>query len=93
MNSTTTENPIPDALAVIVKQLRNDREYYRAWQSNIAMAFQDAMTGAGYRFPDLHALANEAAYNFLDNLMKSPTPEEDFGGKIDHTEIMHGDDR
>jgi hypothetical protein len=64
------ENPIPDALAIITKQLREDKEYYIAWQSNIAMAFQDAMTHAGYRFPDLHKLANEAADDFLDNLMK-----------------------
>lgn len=67
-----TQNPIPDALAVIVKQLREDKGYYIAWQSNIAMAFQDAMTNAGYRFPDLHKLANQAADNFLDNLMRKP---------------------
>jgi GH25 family lysozyme M1 (1,4-beta-N-acetylmuramidase) len=64
------ENPIPDALAVIVKQLRDDKDYYRAWQSNIAMAFQDSVTLAGYRFPELHKLANEAADNFLNNLTR-----------------------
>ena len=71
-----TENPIPDALAVIVNQLREDKGYYIAWQSNIAMAFQDAMTDAGYRFPDLHNLANQAADNFLNNLMKKPSVRE-----------------
>ena len=73
------KNPIPDALAVIVKQLQEDKGYYSAWKSNIAMAFQDAMTRAGYRFPDLHKLANQAADDFLDNLMRrfaTPPKEE-----------------
>jgi GH25 family lysozyme M1 (1,4-beta-N-acetylmuramidase) len=34
------------------------------------MAFQDSVTLAGYRFPELHKLANEAADNFLNNLTR-----------------------
>ena len=66
---TKMENPVPDALAIIVKYLQNDKSYYIAWQSNIAMAFQDEMHRKGYRLPDLHEIANKAADNFLKLLI------------------------
>ena len=59
----------PIAFKIFASTLKKDKELYYAYQSNIAMAFQDAVTGAGYRFPDLHKLANDAAKNFLNLLI------------------------
>jgi hypothetical protein len=63
------ENLVPDAIAIIVKHLQDDKSYYIAWQANIAMAFQDEMHRKGYRLPDLYEIANKAADNFLELLM------------------------
>lgn len=78
-------NSIRDALAIIVQQLREDEDYYRGWKANIATAFQDTMENAGYKFPDLHKLANQAAENFLDNLMKISPSHKD--KKTQHSQI------
>jgi hypothetical protein len=64
------ENLVPDAIAIIVKHLQDDKSYYIAWQANIAVAFQDEMQRRGYRLPDLYEIANKAADNFLELLMK-----------------------
>lgn len=61
--------PFPIALNVFASTLKKDRELYYTYQNNIAMAFQDAVTGAGYRFPDLHKLANDGAKDFLNLLI------------------------
>ena len=58
-----------EAFDIVVKQLREDSGYYYAWQSNIAIAFQDTLTNAGYNFPDLHRLSNDSAKRFLDLLI------------------------
>jgi len=55
---------------VVAKALREDESFYYGWQSNIAMAFVDVLTNAGYDFPDRNILANRAAKNFLDLLIK-----------------------
>jgi hypothetical protein len=57
------------AFDLMVKELRDDQQYYYAWQSNIAMQFQDEMSNKGYRFPDLHEISNNAAKNFLNLLI------------------------
>lgn len=61
----------------IIKELRKDEELYYGYQSNIAMAFVDA-----YHYykeknnkkyinrNDLHMIANNAASNFLNLLIK-----------------------
>jgi len=54
---------------VLRKALQEDEGYYYAWQANIAVAFQDAMNHAGYKFPDLHKISNDAAKMFLTNLI------------------------
>lgn len=43
-----------EAFNIVVKQLREDEEYNFAWQSNIAVAFQDTLSSAGYQLPELH---------------------------------------
>jgi hypothetical protein len=57
-----------EALNIVIKNIKNDKELYYVWQSNIACQFQDALQRAGYRFPDLQELSNEAAKGFLDLL-------------------------
>lgn len=57
-----------EAIDHLCEQLKNDSSYRHSWKSNIAMAFQDACLRAGYRFPDLHKLSNEAADEFLNLL-------------------------
>lgn len=64
-----TKIEFKDAFDVFTKTLKEDSALYYAYQSNIAVQFQDAITRAGYRFPDLHRLSNEAAMNFLDLLL------------------------
>lgn len=65
------ENPIPQALHVIVEALREHRDYYAGWQANIAMAFVNELESAGYRLPNVHKIANKAADNFLTQLMRA----------------------
>ena len=74
------ENITANAIKTIVKELKRDPAYYISWQANIAMAFQDEMHWAGYKLPDLHAIANRAADNFLKLLM-APIPESDISIK------------
>lgn len=75
---------IPHACGVVFKALREQPDYYYAWQSNIAMAFKDNMQwAAGYTedgdggnriykvTPEqLHQIANDAAKHFLNLLIK-----------------------
>ena len=55
-----------EAYDVISKGLRDDKALYYSYQANLAMAFKDECARMGYKFPDLHIIANEAAKNFLD---------------------------
>jgi hypothetical protein len=68
------QNKFSRAMGVIIKELRDDKQYYYAWQSNIAAQFQDTLFRAGYQFPELHKLSYDAAKSFLDMLiLKSPS--------------------
>ena len=58
-----------EAFDIVAKQLREDIGYYIAWQANIAVAFQDTLSWAGYQFPELHKLSNDAAKRFIDLLI------------------------
>ena len=77
--------PLPEAVEVLKKELGKDKlegSYYHAWQYGISMAFKDCMEQAGVHSPDtenhsilvtrymLHEIANQAAKNFLDLLIK-----------------------
>lgn len=65
-----------DAYDVMAKTLSEDQGLYYAYQSNIAMQFQDVMRGAGYQLPDLHRIANQAAIQFLDLFIGKSVEEQ-----------------
>jgi hypothetical protein len=56
----------------LVKALKKDEGYYITWKANIAMAFFDATLRKTNRISRklLHEVANEAADNFIQMLMK-----------------------
>lgn len=76
---------VPHACEVVFKALRDQPDYYLAWQANIAMAFKDCIyweagytedSNGGNRIynvsPEkLHQIANNAAKYFLNLLIKS----------------------
>jgi hypothetical protein len=57
---------LSDAIAVLVKALKNAPDLRRAWKDNIAMAMKDSY--APYR--SIHDVANEGAERFLDILCR-----------------------
>ena len=60
-------------IANLINELRSDEGYYYSWQSNIAMAFFDEYYRNNKRYKnkdDIHKIANEAAKNFLNLLIK-----------------------
>lgn len=67
-NTTYIKSPIKD----LVKALKKDKEYYIAWQANIAMAFKDEHHRQYGRTSQkkIHEIANQAANNFLNLLIK-----------------------
>lgn len=60
---------------ILVNTLKGDPGYYYTWQANIAMAFKDEYNRATENGKivgiDLHSIANNAAKNFLDLLIRS----------------------
>jgi len=73
-----TKIPFVEALKVVCGTLNKDTELYRAYKYNIAMAFKDEHSRQtegldseeiGYK-QDIHEIANQAAKNFLDLLIK-----------------------
>lgn len=59
-----------EAYETVAAEIRNDPGLWIAYQSNIAMAFKDECARRGYAFPELHAIANDAAINFLNQWIK-----------------------
>jgi len=63
----STNSEVADAVKVLTKALKDDKDFYYGYQSNIAMAFYDEFR----RFSDkvgrntLHKISNNAAKNFL----------------------------
>lgn len=53
----------------LVKALKKDKELFYGWQSNIAVAMQDAYANSGNK-EDIHKISNEGAKNFLNLLIK-----------------------
>jgi hypothetical protein len=69
------EITIQQAVARVVRALKEDADYRYGWQANIAVQFQDSWnrlmkTDLGAGDPAIHALSNEAANNFLDLLCR-----------------------
>lgn len=61
---------IKNEMDVVRKRLRDDKELYYGWQSNIAMVFVDECHRVGIEHEKLHKVANTAAKYFLDLLIK-----------------------
>ena len=70
---------LKESIEVLCNELK-DEDYYRSWSANIAMAFKD-LVQYNVKFDDgepitilnresIHVLANNAADNFLKQLMK-----------------------
>jgi len=59
-------------MKAVTNLLREDSNYYYGWQSNIAMAFYDECRRNSVRINSskLAKIANNAAKNFLDQLMR-----------------------
>ena len=55
------------AVMILTNALRKDRELWWAYQSNIAICFQDEVNRDGPKIPKdkLYAISNRAANNFL----------------------------
>lgn len=64
-----SEDDLADAISVLVRALKKDDNYRMTWQANIAMAFQDEFHRS-HRHCGVHEMSNEAAKNFLSNLMR-----------------------
>ncbi|WP_234735320.1 hypothetical protein [Tellurirhabdus bombi] len=66
-----SNNKLTDAVNVLTDALKKDPDLYFAWQSNIAMPFQDeaARQNVAIEPKKLHEIANKAAKNFLDVLI------------------------
>jgi hypothetical protein len=66
------ETKLSKACKVVFDALRNDEDYYRSWKDNIAMTFYDEYRRTGNKLPyyRVHLVANEAAKNFLDLLIR-----------------------
>lgn len=62
-----------NAIEVLCNELK-DENYYRSWKDNIAMAFKDEFVrqrnDSEESSEDIHLIANNAADNFLKQLMK-----------------------
>ena len=57
----------------LIKALKEDKDYYYGWQANIAMAFYDEYRRCEKKYKnrkDIHRIANNAAKNFLNTLMR-----------------------
>ena len=73
-----SEPTLEEAIKVLQKHLREDKSegsYYHSWQSNIAMAFKDEINRVrpvtnNWNRDIVNDLSNQAAKNFLDNLIK-----------------------
>lgn len=57
------------AMPVLIEELSKDWQYFYTWQANIAMPFKDNLHRNGYKLPDEHKIANDAAIEFLSNLI------------------------
>lgn len=65
-------NEIGEAIKHIQKHLNEDEDYYMSWQANIALQFYDEYRRHDTILPHakLHEIANNAAKNFLNLLLK-----------------------
>lgn len=70
---------ITDAIDVLSEELLKDPEYFRAWQANIAVQFQDVFR-VDCMYQNLYWISNEAAKRFL-NLLTATSKNREAGEK------------
>ena len=61
------------AVKILSEFLQKDDELYYGYQSNIAVAFQDEFARSPFDYKnrkEVHRISNEAAKNFLNNLIR-----------------------
>ena len=56
----------------LIEELKKDKDLYYGWQSNIAVAMQDAYKRADDK-TDIHKISNDGAKAFLDLLIRDVT--------------------
>ena len=81
---------ISKAVKVLTKSIREDEELYYAYQSNIAVAFQDEFARSPLEYKnrqEIHRISNNAAKNFL-NIWTAP-PEEKNSNSEDFQEDIY----
>ena len=62
-----------DAITIVRKHLKEDEDLFHSYKSNIAMAFKDQYDRNKKKYKnrdDIHMIANIAAGNFLDLLIR-----------------------
>lgn len=86
--------PLSSCVSRLCEELKKDEGYYYSWQANIAMAFKDEISNKGDKgevngwegymitSEQLHKIANQAAKNFLDVLVKVNSYTEEDRQKI-----------
>ena len=67
---------LKQAFDTLCDELKKDDGYFYAWQSNIAVCFQDECHRQGINFPQLHETSNNAAISFLRLLISKSTTEQ-----------------
>ena len=74
-----------DAINRVCVEIINDKSYRISWEANIAMAFKDAFDFLGYKHDNevLHEVANKAAANFLDQLIRKDVENDQTPSKQD----------
>ncbi len=80
VTQTVATNKLTDAVETLKNALRDDADFYYAYQSNIAMAFYDTAIEQNYAETNVHILAtvaNDAAKRFL-NLLLDESERPDF---------------
>lgn len=71
------EYKLIEAIEIFCQTLKEDKDYYRSWKDNIAMAFKDeywrTYNKEGFsenELNEIHTIANKAADNFLKLLIQ-----------------------
>jgi predicted nucleic acid-binding OB-fold protein len=60
------ESDYSEYMKVITTTIKEDKEYYFSWQSNIAVSIQDRLSDIN----NIHEISNCCAKDFLDRLTK-----------------------
>jgi hypothetical protein len=73
--SERPEFTFANGIMLLIEKLKTDPDYYRAWQANMALAFQDTYFARSCMSPNhseswMNETGNIAAAKFLDLLIK-----------------------